>query len=383
MPRTAGAAASVPSRNRLLGWKAAVGIVVSVAALYFTFRRMELAGVMVELRAADPLLLGASAAVVTFVFLVRAWRWRAILAPVRDTSFRSRFAATTIGFMGNNLLPARMGEFMRAYALSRMEPVPLVSSFASLVIERVFDGILVIALLFAAMSLPGFPAFSGAQTISLPGFEQSFTIGGLARAAAVFIGAVIIVLVALVIFPRPAVRALERLVIMLPTPVRRPLVDALEAFLSGVGVLRAPVPLLHTSLWSILLWLINGAGCWIAFRAFGYDLPFAAALFFQSAIALAVSVPSAPGFVGVYHGMAAFVLAGLWDQSLNSAGAFAVGFHLVGFVPVTLIGLYYAWRMGLSLRDVRVSEEVVEEAVEQTVAGAAELAHEGEMPGDA
>ncbi|CAN5746120.1 lysylphosphatidylglycerol synthase transmembrane domain-containing protein [soil metagenome] len=355
-----------PRRGRGLDWKAVVGIIISIAALYFTFRTMDLRSVLGELRAADPLLLGLSAAIVTFVFWIRAWRWRVILQPIADTPFRDRFAAVTIGFMGNNLLPARIGEFMRAYALARLQPkVPIVGSFASLVVERLFDGVLVIALLFAALSMPGFPPFSGTESIGVPGMDRTFTIGELARGFSVFVGAAIVVLLALVVFPRRAVRTLEMVVRVLPEPVRRPIIDALEAFLHGVGVLRRPALLLQTTAWSAVLWLVNAAGCWVAFRAFGYDLPFAAAVFFQSAIAVAVSIPSGPGFVGVYHAMATFVLAGLWEQPLNSAGAFAVGFHLVGFIPVTVIGLWYAWRTGLSLREAAASEAVVEEAVER------------------
>jgi glycosyltransferase 2 family protein len=340
-----------------------LGLVISAAALYFTFSRMDLRSVMSELRAADPFLLTLSAAAITGVFWIRAWRWKVILAPVANVSFRSRFSAVTIGFMGNNVLPARVGEFMRAYALSRTEPVPIVASFASLLIERIFDGILVIALLFIAMALPDFPPFSGSQAIDL-GFGTTFTIAGLARSLGVVIVAVLVIIAMLVIFPRKAVRTLESAVRVLPRKVRRPIVDALEAFLSGTGVLREPLLLLRIAAWSLFLWVYNALGAWVAFRAFGFDLPFTAALFLQSAIALAVSVPSAPGFFGLYHGMAVFVLAKLWGGSVEQAGAFAIGFHLAGFIPVTVIGLYYAWRMGLSLGEVRQSEEVVEEAVE-------------------
>lgn len=354
-------------RHPWLDWKAVLGIIISAAVLYFTFRRMDLASVMGELRAADPFLLVLSAAAVTGVFWIRAWRWRAILSPIADTPFRSRFAAVTIGFMGNNLLPARVGEFMRAYALSRSEAVPIVSSFASLVIERIFDGILVIVLLFGAMAMPDFPPFSGTQEITLPGMDVTFTISGLARGAGVIIGGALVVVVLLVVFPRPAVRALEQVVRILPRRVRRPIVDALESFLGGVGVLREPGQLAVTSAWSIGLWVYNAVGAWIAFHAFGLDLPFTAALFFQSAIALAVSLPSAPGYFGLYHGMAVFVLSTLWGAPAELAAAYAIGFHLAGFIPVTLIGLYYAWRMGMSLGEAAASEEIVEQTVEREI----------------
>src|SRR5690606_14290075 len=146
-----------------------------------------------------------------------------------------------------------------------------------------------------------------------------------------------------------AVAVLEKAVSVLPTRVRRPIIDALEAFLSGAGILRDPKLLLGTFAWSAFLWTYNALGAWLAFRAFGFSLPFTAAIFFQSAIALAVSIPSAPGFVGLYHGMAVFLLGTLWGESIEQAGAFAIGFHLAGFIPITLIGLYYAWRAGISL----------------------------------
>lgn len=354
-------------RGGVLDWKGVLGLTISAVALYYTFSRMDLRSVGNELRAADPLLFLLSAAAVTGVFWIRAWRWRGILAPVADVPFRSRFAAVTIGFMGNNLLPARVGEFMRAYALSRTEPVPIVSSFASLLIERIFDGIFVIALLFAAMAMPDFPPFSGSQEINLPGVDTTITIAGLARSLGIVIGAAILLIGMLVLLPRQAVAALERAVRILPRRVRRPIVDALEAFLSGAGVLRNPKLLLGTAAWSLLLWIYNALGAWIAFRAFGLALPFTAAIFLQSAIALAVSIPAAPGFIGVYHSMVVFVLATLWGASAELAGAFAIGFHLAGFIPVTLIGLYYAWRTGLSLGEVRESEEIVEEAVEKSL----------------
>jgi glycosyltransferase 2 family protein len=339
----------------LLDWKALLGIAISAVLLYVTFRRMDLAEVWMNLRGVNVPLFLLSAVAATSVFWIRAWRWRGILEPVATVPFRSRFAAVTIGFMGNNLLPARIGEFLRAYSLSRMEPVPIVASFASLVIERLFDGVVVIALLFIAMSLPDFPSVAVGAGSAYAGY---------ARAAAVMVGIVIALLLGLVFMPERAVALVERIVVIFPRSFRRPIVDACRAFLTGVAILRSPLLLIRASGWSVVLWLVNALGFWIAFHAFGLDLPFTAALFFQSAIALAVSVPSGPAFVGVYHGAAVFVLANMWGASTAAAGAFAVGFHLAGFFPVTFMGLYFAWRMGLSFGEVRASEEVVEDAVE-------------------
>ncbi len=346
-----------PRRSRLFDWRALIGIAISVALLWWAFHEEDPAAIWAELRTADPLLYLLSAAAATGVFWIRAWRWKAILeAAAPATAFRSRFAAVSIGFMGNNLLPLRVGEFARAYALSRQEPVSVVASFGSLVIERLFDGIFVVLLLFAAVALPSFPTVQ---------FGEGNTYLGVARVIGLLILVALAFLFLLVWKPKQAVRVFERIVVrILPEKVQRPLVDALEAFLSGVGALRNPRLVLRTSAWSLVLWLFNALGFYIGLRAFGLDHPFAAALFLQSAIALAVSIPSGPGFFGPFEGATRFVLVDMFGGEPARALAYAIGFHIAGFIPITLIGLYYAWQLGLSLRDVTESEQAVEEEVE-------------------
>ncbi|HSJ15582.1 MAG TPA: lysylphosphatidylglycerol synthase transmembrane domain-containing protein [Longimicrobiales bacterium] len=346
------AAAPRPGRG-CLDWKSILGLVISAALLYYVFRDLDLREVVHEIASANLWLLALATFFATFVFWIRAWRWKAILEPAGGrTSFRGRFAATTIGFMGNNLLPARIGEFMRAYALARVERLPIVSSFTSLVLERLLDGIFVVSFLFIAMLLPGFPA-SGDNPFS-----------SAARVVAVLVGGLLVLLTGFVIWPTPAVRMVERVVRYLPKSLRRPIIDSLEAFLAGAGILRNPVLLLRAVAWTGVLWFVNALGFYCAFLAFGLDLGYTAALFFQSAIALGVSIPSAPGFFGTFETAAKLVLVDMWGADVTRAGALAIGFHISIFIPVTLIGLYEARRIGLSLREVKHSEEAVETAVE-------------------
>lgn len=343
-------------RPRLLDWRAVVGIAISVLLLWWTFRNEDLGEVFHEIASADPLLFGLATFFATFIFWIRAWRWKALVDPVhRNTSFRSRFAAVSIGFMGNNLLPARIGEFARAYAFSRIEPVPLVASFSTLVIERLFDAVFVVTSLFVAMALPDFP-----DVVAARGFVNG------ARTLAALVLAAFIILFLLVLWPQRTVGAIENIANrVLPARFCRPVVDALEAFLKGVGVLRNPILLMRASWWTLVLWLVNAFGFWLGFRAFGLDLTFTAALFLQAAIALFVSVPSGPGFFGLFEAAAKLVLIDLWGQAETPSLAFAAGFHLAGFIPITLIGLYYARKIGMSLRAVAHTEEAVEEAVEE------------------
>ena len=129
-------------------WKSVVGLSISVLLLWWVFRGEDLGAIAAEVAAADPWWLLGAVFVATAGYLLRAMRWRVLLSPLRpQIPLRPRFAATTIGFMVNNLLPARAGEFARAWSLARMEKLRTSACLASLAVERLFDGITVVALL--------------------------------------------------------------------------------------------------------------------------------------------------------------------------------------------------------------------------------------------
>jgi uncharacterized protein (TIRG00374 family) len=257
--------------------------------------------------------------------------------------------------MANNLLPARVGEFARAYALSRLEPVPVSGAFASLVVERFLDGLAIVSLMFVAMAAPGFPP-------ELPAGDGA--LGSIIRTAVVILACLLGFMVLLLLFPRPVVRVTESLARLLPETLARMLVDALEAFLDGLRVLRNPGLLLRAVVWSFGLWAWQSLAFWVAFRAFGIQLGYDSALFVNAIVGFAVGVPAAPGFFGTFHAGARMGL-GVYGIPAAPTLAFAFGFHLGGFIPVTVIGLYYTWKLGISLKEVEDSEEKVEEAVEE------------------
>ncbi len=348
-------AGSTPRRGP--NWKAIAGIAISLFFLYLALRDVDAAQVVREIRRADPFWLFLTAVMATATIAVRAWRWNPLLRPVLPrSSFRSRLAATFIRFGVNNVVPARVGEFAGAYSLSRMERISVSASFGSLVVERVLDALLVVLLLFTSMSLPGFPAERLAGSAIVAG-ARTVLIGVLLLAIALLVA---------VIWPHPAVRFVDRIAAsVLPHRLRRKVVDALHAFLEGVSSLRRPALLFQAVAGSFAVWGVSALSFYFALRAFDIDVPpLAASLFLQTSIALAVAIPSAPGFFGLFEGAARLGLVGLWQVDVNKAVGFAIGMHLVGFVPVTVIGLYYLWTLGLSLREVEASEEIVEAGIE-------------------
>ena len=339
-----------------LDWRAGLGFLITLFLLWFVFKGVDLSGVWEEVRGADFLLLTGAVAIATGTFFLRALRWKVLLVPIHPgTTLRSRFAAVNIGFMANNLLPARVGEFARAYALARMEPVPASGAFGSLVVERFLDGLIIVFFMLVAMAAPGFPRelLSGESAL-----------GGVIQGVMTLLAGLLAFMVILLLFPRRVTAVAERFSVFLPRKLARLLVDSLEAFLEGLKVFQNPRLLILALLWTMGVWAWQSLAFWVGFRAFGIQVGYDAALFVNATVAFLVGVPAAPGFFGTFHAGAKMGLAAYGVPAAPTL-AFAVGFHLGGFFPVTFMGLYYAWKLGLSFKEVETSEERVETAVEE------------------
>jgi 4-diphosphocytidyl-2C-methyl-D-erythritol kinase len=335
--------------------KGLIGLAVSALLIWWTLRGESLGEIWSILRTGDLWLLGASIFVTTAGFLLRAMRWRVLLLPVkRDTSLDSRFGAMTIGFMANNLLPARVGELVRVYAFSRMEAVSMSGTFGSVVVERLLDGVVLITFLLIPPLLPGFPAEG----------VTGGAVGGLIRGMVLALAVLLLLLAALLIWPARVVALSERLLARLPGKAAKRSVVALETFLEALQVLRRPALLVQAVLWSFAFWSWHALSFWLGMAAFGIHEGFLAAIFTEAAVGFGVALPSAPGFFGTFHAAAAWALEGVYGVEAARSLAFAYGFHLGGFFPVTFIGLWYARRIGLSFRDMGSSDRQVEQAVE-------------------
>jgi uncharacterized protein (TIRG00374 family) len=339
-----------------LNKKAVVGIAVTAFLLWYIQRDVPFADVWAEIKRAHWGLLLASVVVNTAGFLIRAMRWRVLLAPVLpDSSLRNRFAAVNIGFMANNLLPARVGEFARAYALSRVEPIRMSAAVGSLVIERVFDAIVLLGILMAVMAAPGFP-----DSVSL----DDGPLGTAVNAIVVAVPVLIAILVGLIVFPDAVVRLGERVARWLPARFERPVVNSLESFLKSLAVLRSPRLLALGFIWSVGFWLWHGLSFWLGLLAFDIQAGPLAAYFTEAVVGFVVAAPATPGFFGTFHFGAETALSVFGVPDAQSL-AFAYGYHLGGFIPVTVIGLYYAGRIGLSLKEVAASGERAQTTTER------------------
>ncbi|MBW7933164.1 MAG: flippase-like domain-containing protein [Gemmatimonadaceae bacterium] len=347
-------------RHRARG---ALGIAVSALLLWYALKDVPFAQVVSALRASDLTLWALCTVASQLIFPLRARRWRTILDPVAPKlPFGPLWRATAIGMMANNVLPARAGELVRVFVLVReRKDVPWSAALASLAVDRVFDALCVVLLLVVAMLAPDFP--------------RDFLIGGRpVQSIAAVMAAVVVIsfggLFAVAQWPRAMERLAVRLIgALLPRAKERVglLVHALAA---GLAVVREPSRFFATFAWALVHWLMNALAFWFGFRAVGIVAPFTAALFVQGIIVIGVSVPSSPGFVGVFETAAKLALP-VYGVDPVQAVTWALGFHFLSFIPITVIGAWYFLRLGVHLGDVEAATKAEEQRVTGEQTGAA------------
>ena len=333
--------------------RVAVSLAVTAFFLWLALHEVKWPEVWAHLRNANWLYLALSILVATLSIHVRALRWKSLLAPLDpDVPFQPRVAGTAVGFAANNLIPARVGEFVRALVCGKLARLPVSSVFATLVVERVFDGLITVALLFTVMALPGFPSPEKAA--------NALNVRALPLAVDRGEGRVVIVMA---LMPRRSLRMAEAAA---GAASRAGAAAAAEgcsrAYIGGLAVLRDTRLLAVSTGWAIPV-ALNPLYRSIRLLASGSpSRAICGALFlqlrdktWQVAIPLVRRVLRAAGGGGG-------VRAGLWGVDESRAASFAIGYHLGGFITVTLLGLWYVQKLDLSWKELIGKAEQAEAA---------------------
>ncbi len=264
---------------------------------------------------------------------LRAMRWRVLLKPLKPLGVSTVFPIVVIGYMANDVLPARLGELVRAYVLGEQENVPKTSALATIVVERLFDGIAM--LIFVAL-----------VGLVVPLNDQ---VAGIFRVATILFVIALIALVAIGSSRSRAISIVNHVDRRLPEKARGKLQPLAERFLVGLNSLqdgRASAMILGLSLGA---WFCEATMYLAVALGFGLYLGFPAFMLTTAVANLGAMVPAAPGYVGTFDAFALAALA-LFRPDGSVAAAYVIVLHLALLGPVTLLGFFYLWRANLSLR---------------------------------
>jgi hypothetical protein len=319
-------------------WQFWAGVLVSAFFLYFALRGLGIGEVWGALQGANYWWLLPGIAVYFLGVWARAWRWHYLLRPIKKIGTNAMFPIVAIGYMGNNIYPARAGEVLRAVVLKRREGVAVSASLATIIVERLFDGVVMLAFVF--LNLPELARLTGDSGFA--GSIQSLAVWG----AAAFLGVLAVFLLA-AMFPNPAIRLgialINRLV---PMRFRETALGLGERFLGGLAALRSPRDALMVFATSVVIWLLETGKYWFVMHAFPFEVSFFALMLMNGIVNLATTIPAAPGYVGTFDAPGIAVLV-----AYNVPHAIAAGYtlvlHVALWLPITLLGAYYLAKEGI------------------------------------
>lgn len=326
----------MPSRVRTV-----LILLLTLGLLWFFFRNADMPRVWAEVRHARAPLLLAAVLVTGLTYVLRALRWQYLLAPIGPTHFSNAFRATVIGFAATFLLPARAGEIIRPYLLARREGLSGTAAFATIILERLLD-LVTVLLLFAFFVLTADPA----STSAAPAAMERVKVGGLIAAA----GGVAALAVAFAAAGHPErlgrwALSIER---VLPARLARIVASFVETFTQGLAVMRQPRRLLVSFALSIPLWMSIAAGIWLTSQAFHITFRYVGSFLVMTILVVGVAMPT-PGAVGGFHAAYQIAVQSFFGVPDDRAIGAAIVLHGVSFVPVTLLGLVFMARDGISL----------------------------------
>ncbi|HAW49799.1 TPA: hypothetical protein DCX16_02465 [bacterium] len=308
-----------------------LSFIISFLFLYLAVRNVDYENAKEALINADYRLFIPAMLVVIISFVPRAVRWDLFLKETKRISFNSLFSVMMIGFMVNNILPARLGEFARAYIIGRKEGISRSLSFGTIVLERIFDGLALLFLFGLGMIISPFPEW--VRTTGAVGLFV-FTFG-----------------ILFLIFLKIKRDLMVRLVFNISSLIHKASSEKasyiLDRFIDGLASLGNIRDILLITLYSIVAITMLGCEFHILLFSFGIDIPFYAPYFISAIVGLGTMIPAAPGYIGVFH---SFCVGGLllFGVEKDIALSYSIIVHLGQYIPVTLVGGFYLMKEGIS-----------------------------------
>jgi uncharacterized protein (TIRG00374 family) len=341
--------ASSSSSRRWL--QVAVGVGLSAFFLYLAARGIEWRDVATQLAAADYRFVPPMVIVGIYVLYVRSQRWRLLLtlATQRELPMRPIFSANAIGFMANMVLPLRAGEIARPLLLAARGGIPVATVLATVVVERVLDLLVLVCFAMWVVSNPAVPP-EVTQWSWRAGVIMIVLVGGLFT----------------VHFQRARLLPLiDRIWALLPPKLGERVVRLEHHFLDALATIGNVRVLLQAVIWSFYVWFLIAFGFALGFLSVGIDIDFiGGGITVATIVALMVSAPSAPGFVGLFQAGCEVALSRINGVSKAAAFSYSIVVHATQFTTQVVLGLVYLAREGVTLGDIgrMRTEETASEA---------------------
>lgn len=330
--------------NRVI--KLLIVLAISALCVWVSMKGVDLQKVLTALKGANYFGFAAVCVVTIFGFWIRAVRWRSFIVSPKPLRTDALFSATMIGFMANNVLPFRLGEFVRPWALARSEGLSKTTLLATVVVERAIDMLTLLAILGIALAVH--PLSSSSEAANMVQQGAGWLVG-LSVALTLFV-------VVMERQPKLAHALIGRLTSVLPEALRNKVRRALDHFLEGLGLFRDLPRLLWVFFLSFLMFFTFSFGLSISMWSLGLDVAWYAGLLMLVITAIGIMIPGAPGYIGTLN-LACIAGLALFGVSKDLAASFSWFYFFSQWLPITVVGLFYLNREGLSLKSLGQAQE--------------------------
>jgi glycosyltransferase 2 family protein len=334
------------------------GLAVSAFFIYLALPGLHLQTVMEALQTANYWWLVPGILVYFAGLWVRTWRWQFTLRPLQLVPLRTLFPDVCIGYFGNNVFPFRAGELLRSYVLKKQTGIDISSSLATVIIERVADGLVMILFVFLALPFAPMPDFF--------------------RNAVVLMTVAFTVATVLFIWMARQPERFERVYgavagVLLPSRMRAVTDGFYQRFMLGLRSLSSPSDMTAIFLTSVLIWLMETVKYWFVMHAFDFSVGFIVLMLMNGLVNLATTLPAAPGYIGTFDTPGIMTLQAFGvDPSVAASYTFTL--HAALWVPVTLLGGFFFWRNHLHMSDIEAARRQEEQEAAAAEAAAQQAA---------
>ncbi len=318
-------------------WQLWIGLIISAVALVLALRGINLPQVVETLAQAEYVyFIPAAIGMLAYLF-ARAVRWQLLLTP--KVSVSRCFWVTNIGYLVSNVLPLRLGDPARAVVIGRDERISTTAALSTVVVERVLDMLMVVAL------LAGVTPFIGGVGNTVED-RLLRTTGQIAGGAALVVMAVMIFLAFRPDWGRLVMR---RVLGLIPRVDSERLAQSFDGLFDGLAPLRSGRRGVALLAWTVVTWACVLAFYWALIRAFLPQPPLLASPFIVCVVGLGMAIPASPGAVGVFHAVARYGLNGPFGVPVDQAITIAFAMHTFQYVLGCLMGLIGLGTESLSL----------------------------------
>ncbi len=281
-----------------------------------------------------------------FTFWAKVARWRLLYHPDEKRVSQSHLlSALMIGYLFNTILPLRTGELVRATVMRLTEKQPIARTLSTILVEKVLDTMTLV--LGLGLILPFIEIPEGLKTPAI--------------ISAVLFSALFVVALGGALWPGPARRMLETVLRPFPAGLSGRVLGIADSVLTGLAPLRSRAVAPRIAVWSLCAWIFNVVSIYCLLISFGLFLPPTAPALVVIATNLGMAVPSAPGYVGLYHSVAKQTLMVFPPHDPDLAFAVAVVLHAFGFLPLAVAGAVALVREGLSFSSLQSGTAIAAE----------------------